>query len=146
MESVWRALFIYFFLLVLFRLAGKRTLAQASSFELVLLLIISETTTEALVDDDHSVTNAVILITTLIGTSIVLSVVKHRWKAASRWLEGLPFAVVRDGRELREPMDKARVDHDEIVAAGRQCEGLEGFHEIKHAVLENDGKISVVRK
>lgn len=146
MESVIRALFVYFFLLVIFRIAGKRTLAQASSFELVLLLIISETTQEAMVDDDHSVTNAVVLISTLVGTSILLSVIKHYSPTASRWLEGLPFAVVRDGNELKEPMDKARVDHDEIMTAARQCEGAERFDQVKHAIVENDGKITVITK
>ncbi|MFX4689755.1 hypothetical protein ABTB16_20325, partial [Acinetobacter baumannii] len=71
MDSVLRALVVYAFLLIVFRIAGKRTLAQATNFELVLLLIISETVQEALVDQDHSVTNAFLLVVTLVGTSLL---------------------------------------------------------------------------
>ncbi len=54
MESVIRGLIVYFFLLLVFRVAGRRTLSEATTFDLVLLLIVSETTQEALVAEDHS--------------------------------------------------------------------------------------------
>ena len=66
MESIIRALVVYLFLFLVFRLSGKRTLSQATPFELVLLLIISETTQQAMVDGDHSVINCAILVLTLV--------------------------------------------------------------------------------
>jgi len=77
MESVIRGVIVYIFLLIVFRLAGKRTLAQASNFELVLLLIISETTQQAMVDNDHSLTNSFLLILTLIACTVTLSWLKE---------------------------------------------------------------------
>ena len=77
MESVVRGVVIYLVLWIVFRVSGKRTLAETSPFELVLLLIISEVTNQAMVDSDHSVTNAILLILTLTGMSVLLSVVKH---------------------------------------------------------------------
>jgi uncharacterized membrane protein YcaP (DUF421 family) len=144
MESVIRGVAVYLFLLIIFRISGKRTLAQTSPFELVLLLIISETTSQALVDSDHSITNAFLLIMTLVGMSVLLSLLKHRSPAADRWFEGLPLPIVRDGRILRERADKERVDESEILAAARSSQGLERMEDIKHAVVENDGTISVV--
>ena len=73
MDSVLRGLLVYFFLLIVFRISGKRTLSQTTSFDLVLLLIISETTQQAMVDNDHSITNGFLLIMTLVGTSILLA-------------------------------------------------------------------------
>lgn len=146
MESVIRGVVVYAFLFLVFRIAGKRTLAQTSPFELVLLLIISETTQQAMVDSDHSVTNAFLLIMTLVGMSILLSIIKHRSKAASRWLEGLPIRVVRDGKWDQEAADKERVDESEVLAAGRMTQGLGRMEEVRHAVIENDGKISVLPK
>ena len=144
MESVIRGIVVYLFLLAVFRLSGKRTLAETSPFELVLLLIISETTNQAMVDSDHSITNAFLLIVTLVGMSILLSELKHRFAAGNRWLEGLPLPVVRDGRMLKERADKLRIDEGEILAAARMNLGIERMEDIAHAVVENDGKISVI--
>ena len=58
MDAIMRGLMVYLFLLVIFRISGKRTLSQVTSFELVLLLIISETTQQAMVDSDHSITRS----------------------------------------------------------------------------------------
>lgn len=144
MESVIRALIMYAFLLVVFRIAGKRTLSEATHFELVLLLIISETTQEAMVDQDHSLTNAFVLVITLISASIGLSLAKRRWPVIAKWLDGLPFAIVRNGVPDRAVMDKVRVNDAEILAAARQQEGLKSMAEIEHAVVEENGQITVV--
>jgi uncharacterized membrane protein YcaP (DUF421 family) len=144
MDPVLRAIAVYVFLLLVFRIAGKRTMAQTTPFEMILLLIISETTQQAMVDDDHSVTTAFLLIVTLIGLSVLLSVVKHRFPKVDRWLEGLPLCIVRDGRMLEEPMAKSRVDEADIVAAARAAHGVANMQGVKHAVVENDGTISIV--
>lgn len=144
MESVIRGVVIYLFLWLVFRVSGKRTLAQSSPFELVLLLIISEVTNQAMVDSDHSITNAILLILTLVGISVLLSVVKHYSPAASRWLEGMPLPLVKDGKPLQENMDKARVDKEEILMSARFTQGIERLEDVKEAAVENDGQISVV--
>lgn len=144
MESVIRAFVVYTVLLVIFRIAGKRTLTQTSEFELVLLLIISETVQEALIDGDHSLTNAFVLIMTLVGTSIALSLVKQRWPGITRWLDGLPFLVVRKGKPMHDVMRAARVDEDDILASARSTQGLSRMDQIEHAVVEDNGDISVI--
>ena len=146
MESVFRGVAIYLFLWLIFRVSGKRTLAQTSPFELVLLLIISEVTNQAMVDSDHSVTNAMLLIVTLVGMSVLLSEIKHRSPAASRWLEGLPLPLMRDGQLLQESLDKTRVDPADILAAARLKHGIERMEDIRHATVENDGEISIIPK
>src|SRR5688500_4793990 len=98
MESVLRGLAVYAFLLLIFRISGKRSLAETSSFDLVLLLIISETTQQAMVDNDHSMFNAFILIVTLIGADVLLSLLKQRAPLVERWLDGIPLIIVKDGR------------------------------------------------
>lgn len=65
--------------MIVFRLSGKRTLAQTTPFEFILLLIISEVTQQALVGEDYSITTSLILITTLIGTDLLFSMIKQRW-------------------------------------------------------------------
>src|SRR5690349_14880110 len=120
MESVIRGLLVYLFLLVVFRIAGKRTLSEASTFDLVLLLIISETTQQAMVDNDHSMTNAALLILTLVGSSIAMSLIKQCSPSVDRWMEGVPLIVVKDGKLLHSAMNQERVDENDILEAARE--------------------------
>ena len=101
MESVIRGVITYLFLLLVFRIAGKRTLSESSSFDLVLLLIISETTQQAMVNNDHSMTNGAILVLTLVGVDILLSLIKQWLPAVESWMDGMPVIIVRDGQPLK---------------------------------------------
>lgn len=146
MDSIMRGLVTYAFLLVIFRISGKRTLAQITSFELVLLLIISETTQQAMVDSDHSITNGFLLITTLVGASVALSLLKQKSPLLEKWLDGTPLIIVEDGKVHQDRMDKARVDKSDILEAARELQGLESMDQIKYAVLERSGHITIVPK
>jgi uncharacterized membrane protein YcaP (DUF421 family) len=144
MDSVFRAVVVYAFLLLVLRLSGKRTLAQVTPFNFVLLLIISETTQEALIDGDHSMTNAAILITTLVGLNIFMSELKQRFKAMERLLEGVPLLIIADGQLEQDRMNKERVDMDDILEAARESQGIESLDQIKYAVIERSGNISII--
>lgn len=146
MDSVLRGLAVYVFLLVVFRAAGKRSVAEITTFDFILLLIISEGVQEALIDGDASMTNAFLLIITLVGIDILLSVLKQRWPGFDRWVDGSPLVVMADGKLLEDRMRKARVDAADILSAARICHGLERLDQIKFAVLERNGAISVVPK
>jgi uncharacterized membrane protein YcaP (DUF421 family) len=144
MEPVIRGLVVYFFLLFVFRVSGKRTLSEANTFDLVLLLIISETTQQAMVNSDHSMTNGAILILTLVGASMLMSLIKQWSPAADRWVDGVPLVIVKDGQLLRQHMNRERVDESDILEAAREMQGLESISEIKYAVLERGGQITIV--
>ena len=64
---------IYLFLVIVFKVAGRRALLQMTSFDLILLLIISEATQQALLGEDFSITGAMITITTLVVVDIILA-------------------------------------------------------------------------
>ena len=146
MDTVLRGLSVYIFLLIIFRIGGKRSLGQVTSFDFVLLLIIAETTQQALLGDDYSVTNAFLLIGTLFGVDIGLSLLKQRSAKLDQLLEGAPLVIVEEGKPLKDRMDKARVDEEDILHAARELQGLERMEQIKYAVLERNGDITVVPK
>ena len=144
MDAVLRALAVSLFLMIVFRIAGRRTLMEMTSFDFVLLLILSEATQNAMIGSDYSVTNAFLVVLTLIGTDIVFSYIKHRAPWFEKWLTGVPMIIVQDGRPLRELMDKARIDEDDVMASARESHGLERMDQIKYAVLESSGGISII--
>jgi uncharacterized membrane protein YcaP (DUF421 family) len=144
MTSVFRAAAIYIVLLVVFRLSGRRTVAQMTSFDLILALIVSEGVSQGLTGQDHSVTNALLIAATLISMDIALAWLKARFAKLDDWLEGRPLIVVDHGRLLEDRMLKARVAKDDVMAAARERQGIERVDQIKYAVLERSGGISII--
>lgn len=146
MESVIRAVIIYGFLLLLFRILGKRTLAEVTTFDVALLLIISEATQPGLMGLDNSLINSMIVITTLLGLDTLVGRLSDRMPIVQQVLEDTPLVLIEDGRILQDRLDKEGVDLEEIMAAARQTQGLERVDQIKYAVLERTGGISIIPK
>lgn len=144
MEAVLRAGAVYLLLMVLFRLSGKRSLAQVTTFDLVLLLIISEATQQALLGEDFSLTQAGIVIVTLLVLERASDYVSWRSPRFHRWSEGLPTVLVDRGRPVDAAMQHYHLDLHDIMAAARQQHGLARLEEVQWAVLEDNGGISVV--
>jgi uncharacterized membrane protein YcaP (DUF421 family) len=143
-ESVIRAVAIYALLLVLFRITGNRSLGQITTFDFVLLLIISEAAQNGMVGNNDSITNAVILIVTLVTVDVLLSLLKTRAPRIERWLEGAPLVIVEHGQPLLDRMRRARVDEQDVLAAARRHRGFERMAQIKYAVLERGGDITIL--
>ena len=146
MESVLRGAALYLMLLLIMRLSGRRTMAQMTPFDFVLLLIIAETTQQALMGEDFSITNAAVLIITLVMIDIGLSYLKEFSPTFGKLLDGTPTVLIRDGKLDRHALKRSRMDEDDIMVSARQTQGLEKMSDIKHAVLEVDSGISVVPK
>ncbi len=144
MDTVIRAFCTYFFLLVVFRIAGRRTLGEMSAFEFVIPLIISETTQQALLDNDLSKTNAGLATITLVSATLGMSLLKQRWPKIQTVAEGRPIVLIQDWELKKEALRGARIGVDEILVAARSSQGLERMTQIKHAVPEANGRISII--
>ncbi|ABU78146.1 DUF421 domain-containing protein [Cronobacter sakazakii] len=144
MDSVLRAAGMYFLLLVVLKIAGRRTLLEMNSFDFVLLLIISEATQQALLGNDFSFTGAAITIITLIVLDILLSYVKNAFPRLDLLLDGSPLILVENGRLLTARMKKAGISREDILSSARTSQGIERLEEIKFAILEKNGKISII--
>ncbi|MBI5441600.1 MAG: DUF421 domain-containing protein [Deltaproteobacteria bacterium] len=144
METMIRGAVIYVFLLVVFRFSGKRSLAHLTTFDFVLLLIIAEATQQTMLGDDFSITNGLLLIATLMGLDVLIAFCKQKWARVHKLVEGVPLVIVEDGRPVEERLRKARVDEDDILTAARETQGLERMEQIKYAVLERSGGISII--
>jgi len=144
MDSVIRGIAVYFFLLIVIRLSGRRSLAEITAFDFVLLLIISETTQQAMLGEDFSLVNAFLLILTLFVTDIVLSYIKEWSPKTATLVDGTPTVLISLGKADREALKRTRVSLDEVMEAAREQHGLEKLDQIKFAVLEIGGNISII--
>lgn len=144
MNPVVRGIIVYVFLLLILRIMGKRSLADTTTFDLVVLLIISEVTQQAMIDKDDSLTAAAILITTLLGMDLLFTLLKQPFKMFEKVVEGTPLIIVDHGKPLKERMKKSKIDESDVLQAARLNLGLEKMEQVKYAVLEKDGTISII--
>lgn len=144
MDSVIRALTVYVSLLILFRLTGKRALAQITTFDFILLLIISEAIQNALIGDDFSLTTAGIVVSTLLVADVGLSLLTRRWPWLDKLVEDVPLILVSNGVPFAERLKRSRVSESDILDAARQSRGLDRMSQIRFAILERTGGISIV--
>lgn len=144
MEAVLRAGAVYLFLLLLFRISGRRSLAEMTAFDMVLLLVIGEAVGEALSGANPSFTHAFLLVSTLVVMELGFAWIKQRSPVADRLLDDVPLVVVEHGKLLKARMKRVHLDEKDILEAARATHGLESMQQVKYAVLERDGAISVI--
>ncbi len=146
METVIRSAVIYLALLLVFRISGKRSLAQITTFDFILLLIISEAVQQAMLTNDYSVTNALLVIITLISLDIFIAWLGRKFKPASHWINSTPVVLVENGKPIEDRMQKSQVQEDDILSQARQLQGISRMDQIQYAILERSGGITVIPK
>lgn len=144
MDSVIKATVVFFALWAIFRVSGRRTLGEMTAFDFVLILIIGGSTQRAITGQDYSLTNALLLVATFVTLDVALSIAELRWPAFRRILNAMPMIVVENGTVLRRRIRSARVTEDNILEAARRLHGLERIDQIKFAILESTGAITIV--
>jgi uncharacterized membrane protein YcaP (DUF421 family) len=108
------------------------------------LLIVGEATQQGLLGDDFSVTNAILVVTTLVGIDVGLSFVKDKSVRIGKAMDSVPVVILKDGKVIEERMRRARIEESDILSSGRASQGIERIDQIKYAVLEQGGSISVI--
>ncbi|HEX7901093.1 MAG TPA: YetF domain-containing protein [Planctomycetota bacterium] len=146
MEVIVRALAMYVLLWLIFRVSGKRTLKDMTTFDFIMLLIVSECTQEGLIGQDPSVTGAFLAVGTLVGIDILLSLLKRRHHGVEKVLDNVPVILIEKGRMHADRMKKERVDEADILASARETRGIARLDRIDYAILETNGMISVIPK
>ena len=141
---VLRTAVVYAFLLAVFRVAGRRTLAQVTNFDLILVLIIGDATQQAILGDDLSLAGAALAVSTLVLMDVALSLAKRRWPRVDAVVDGLPLPIWVSGVAREPQMASEGVTDDDLLVAAREGHGLARLDQIEHAVLEASGGISIV--
>lgn len=144
MDSVLRAAVMYLVLMILFKIAGRRSLADLNTFDFVLLLIIGEATQQALLGEDFSITNSVLIIATLIAIDVGFSQLKQRSRRVALLMDGGPTVIVEDGKPLLRRMKKSRVTEADVMEAARSNQGIARMSDIRYAIIERNGTISII--
>lgn len=149
MTSPWyapviRSAVIYLFIFFGVRVMGKKKLGELATFDLVLLLIMSEGISNAIVGDDHSLTAGLISVSVLGLLNIIINRLAYRFRWLEKLIEGQPQVIILNGRIHRNILKKEKISEAELYEALREHEVMNA-DDVKCAILEADGKISVIK-
>lgn len=141
-EIVLRSVVVYGVLLAGLRIFGKREVGQFTLFDLVLVLLVANAVQPAMTGPDTSLAGGLIIIATLVLVNFALSRL-DRYRLFRRLVQSDPTPLVKNGRRIRQAMDREGIDDADLDAAVRG-HGLEDVKQVKLAMLEPDGSISVI--
>lgn len=143
-EFVIRAVIVYFSIMLLLRLSGKRTVGEFTAFDMIVILLISESTQGALIASDESITGALIVCATLVGLNFLTAFLSTRFVAVDKLVEGQPVVLIHKGKVFVEALRRNNVPMSDLKEALRQ-HGASAVGQVALAVLETDGTISVIK-
>ncbi len=143
LEIALRTALIYVALLLALRLAGKREVGQLTTFDLVVILLVSNAVQNAMVGPDNSLTGGLIAAGVLLGANYLVALARDRLPWLRGLVEGSPTILIHDGRFMDEQLRREHVDVEEVLMALRE-HGISDPAEVRFAILETDGSISVV--
>jgi len=141
-ELVIRCAIVYFFMLFLLRISGKRQIGQLAPFDLVLLLVLSNAVQNAMNAGDNSLLAGIILASTLILLNYLTGWATFKSKRLEALVEGRPEILIHNGKLFENVMKRQKITHHELNAALRDA-GCASMSEVHFAVLENNGNITV---
>ena len=142
-ELVLRSVLVYLLFLAALRLSGKRELGQFTIFDLALVLLAANALQPAITGPDASLTAAAIIVVTLFILNAIVAYVRKHSKLARQILDFAPTTIAENGKWIQAGLDKEGLDPDDLGAALRE-HGLDSIDQVKVAVLEHDGSVSIV--
>jgi uncharacterized membrane protein YcaP (DUF421 family) len=142
-EIVVRTAIVYLFLIVVIRISGKREVGQMSILELIVVLVISDAVQNSMVGENTTIWGGLVAVLTLLGLDAALKMLTHRSRRVRHLIAGEPRLLVRDGRLLTKALDEEHIEAEEVRTAVR-AHGLARVEDVRLAVLEVDGTISVI--
>lgn len=144
-ELVLRSAVVFFALLLLLRITGKRQVGQLAPNDLVLLLILSNAVQNSMNAGDNSLVGGLVSAVTLVALNYVVSVLTVKSRKVERFVDGSPRILVRDGKVFEQVLRDTNITHDELDGALRQ-NGCSDAREVHLAILETNGSISVLQR
>ena len=143
-EKILRALLVYLFILLAFRLLGKRQVGQMTKYDLILLLLISNVVQNAMIGQDDSLLGGMVGAVTILVANFAVSWLSSRSKRFEHLMEGVPAPLVFNGKPILKNLHHEQMSVDDLLAALRR-QGIFHLSEVKLAVIEDNGAISVLR-
>jgi uncharacterized membrane protein YcaP (DUF421 family) len=143
MDLVFRTAAIFFFIFFMTRVIGRRELGSLEPFDLILLVVIGDLVQQGVTQDDYSVTGAFIVVATLALLTVGMSYVNFRVRPLRTVMEGHPIVLMENGQPIERNLRRERITLEELAESAR-LQQVENLEDVRLAVLETNGNISVI--
>jgi uncharacterized membrane protein YcaP (DUF421 family) len=143
--TIIRATIVYWILLILLRLIGRRAVSQQSPFEFIVIFLLGGMSIQSIVSDDRSLFNAVLGIFAIAVNHFVASFLRERFVGFRKLIEGIPVVVARDGEMDTTLLHGLRMLPEDVMAAARQS-GIKHLSQIELAIVERNGRLTIFKR
>jgi uncharacterized membrane protein YcaP (DUF421 family) len=144
-EKILRPVVVYFFLVIVLRVFGKRELAQLNPFDLVVLLSLSNTVQNAIIGNDNSLTGGLIGALALLTMNYAVVRFLFRHRRLDQIFEGKPTVLVEHGNIVKHALGKELLTRSELMTVLHR-QGFDSLDEVQRCVLEPGGTFFIQRK
>jgi uncharacterized membrane protein YcaP (DUF421 family) len=144
MDLVARAAIAFTVIYVLTRIVGRRELSGLEPFDLIMLVVLGDLVQQGVTQSDYSITGAIVVIATIGILTAFVAWLSWRFRRLRPMLEGEPIVLVENGRPIERNLRRERITVGEIRAEAR-LQQVASLEEVRWAVLETNGRISVIR-
>lgn len=145
LEKILRPVVVYFFLVLVLRLSGKRELVQLNPFDLVVLLTLSNTVQNAIIGEDNSVSGGILGASSLLATNYLVVRFLYNHKKLDRLIEGKADVLVENGKVRTQHLKSELITMAQLETAARK-QGFGSLAEVDQCILESGGTLTFIGK
>ena len=142
---IFKTIILYFFIVIVYRIMGKKEVGKLSIIDLIVSILIAELAAISIEQYDSSILISIIPILCLVVIEILFSFIGLKNPKIKKLIEGSPIVIIKDGKLNFEAMKKLRYSLDDLISQLRE-QGIKNIQEVNYAVLENNGKLSIFQK
>ena len=141
---LFRTIFFYFFIVLLYRIMGKREIGQLGIIDLIVSILMAELVAISIENTNESLLQTVIPLLVLGGLEILLAFVSIKSRRFRTFFDGKPSLIICNGKVNYKEMIHQRYSMDDLLLSLRQ-KSIRDINEIEYAFLEPNGKLSIFK-
>lgn len=142
---LWKTVVLYLYILLIYRIMGKKELSKLSITDFILTILMSECAVFSIMEEKMSILVSILPITILGFIQMLLSYISMKSDKFRKIVDGTPSVIIKNGKLIFSTMSKLRYTLDDLIIQLRE-HGVKSVEEVGYAILENDGKLSVFPK
>ena len=142
LNIIIKTFILYFFIIICYRVMGKKEVVQLSIIDLIVSILIAELAAMCIEENNRSIFVSIVPITLLVIIQVGLSILTLKSNTFRKFIDGSPQILVNQGKINFKQMQKTRYSLDDLISQLRE-QGIKSLDEIKYAILENNGKLSI---
>ncbi len=143
--TLFRTIFLYFFIIFLYRIMGKREVGELSIIDLIISILIAELTAISIENTNVSLVYTILPLISLVILEMIISFIGIKSRKFRAFFDGKPSLIVVNGKINYKEMVKQRYSIDDLLLSLRQKE-IDNILDVSYAYLEHNGKLSVFKK